>query len=131
MTGRQVAVLAAPALVTMLAALPFGSVQTTAAAVAVGLTVPAAFGTFWLTRWMAVRNPLGGSVGVLVGTVLRLVVAFGGGAAAYLLAPDLRSAGIAFWFWLLFAYLSSLVAETALLVGQSPLAGGGVPGGKG
>ena len=131
MTGRQVAVLAAPAVVVMLAALPFGSVHITAAAVAVGLTVPAAFGTFWLTRWMAARNPLGGPVGMLVGTVLRLAVAFGGGAAAFLLAPDLRAAGIAFWFWLLFAYLSSLVVETALLVGQSPLAAGGVSGGKG
>ena len=131
MTGRQTAVLAAPAVIVVLAALPFGPVHVTAAAVAVGLTVPAAFGTFWLTRWMAARNPLGGPVGMLVGTVLRLAVAFGGGAAAFLLAPDLRSAGIAFWFWLLFAYLSSLVAETALLVGQSPLAGGGVSGGKG
>jgi hypothetical protein len=131
MTGRQMAVLAAPALAVMLVALPFGPVQVMAAAVAVGLTVPAAFGTFWLTRWMAARHPLGGAVGMLVGTVLRLTVAFGGGAAAFLLAPDLRSAGLVFWFWLLFAYLSSLMAETALLVGQSPLAAGGASGGKG
>lgn len=131
MTGRQMAVLAAPALVVMLTAVSFSPVQVKAAAVAVGLTVPAAFGTFWLTRWMAARHPLGGAVGMLVGTVLRLGVAFGGGAAAFLLAPDLRSAGVVLWLWLLFAYLSSLLAETVLLVGQSPLAAGGVAGGKG
>ena len=131
MTGRQVVVLAAPAVVVMLAALPFGRVHVTAAAVAVALTVPAAFGTFWLNRYMAARHPLGGVIGMLVGTALRLTVAFGGGAAAFLLAPDLRSAGIVLWLWLLFAYLSSLLAETALLVGQSPLVAGGAPGGKG
>jgi hypothetical protein len=131
MTGRQMAVLAAPVVVVMLAALPFGPVHVTAAAVAVGLTVPAALGTFWLTRWMAARHPLGGAVGMLVGTVLRLVVAFGGGAAAFLLAPDLRSAGIVLWLWLLFAYLASLLAETALLVRQSPVVAGGAASGKG
>ncbi|HVK17487.1 MAG TPA: hypothetical protein VM533_11095 [Fimbriiglobus sp.] len=130
MTGRQAAVLAAPALVVLIA-LPFGTTHVVSAAVAVGLTVPVAFGTFWLNRWMADRHPLGGVVGMLVGTVLRLAVAFAGGAAAFLLAPDLRSAGLIFWLWLLFAYLSSLLAETALLVGQSPLAAGGASGGKG
>lgn len=131
MTGRQAAVLAAPAVLVMLAAVPFGPVHLTAAAVAVGLTVPAAFGTFGLIRWMAARHPLGVAVGMMVGTALRLTVAFGGGAAAFLLAPDLRSAGMVFWLWLLFAYLSSLLAETALLAGRSPLVAGGVPGGKG
>lgn len=135
MTGRQVGLLAAPALVVLLAALPFGlaggAIHMVSAAAAVGLTVPIAFGTFWLYRRMAARHPLGGVVGMLVGTVSRLAVAFGGGAAAFLLAPDLRSAGLVFWLWLLFAYLSSLLAETVLLVGQSPLAAGGASGGKG
>ena len=131
MTGRQAAVLAAPAVLVMLAALPFGRVHVTAAAAAVGLTVPAAFGTFWLVRWLTARHPLGAAVGMLVGTALRLTVAFGGGAAAFLLAPDLRFAGLVFWLWLLFAYLSSLLAETALLAGRSPLVAGGAPGGKG
>lgn len=135
MTGRQVAVLAAPAPVVMLTAVPFGFLGGTAsvasAAVAVGLTVPVAFATFWLYRRVAARHPLGGVVGMLVGTVVRLAAAFGGGAAAFLLAPDLRSAGLVFWLWLLFAYLSSLLAETVLLVGQSPLAAGRASGGKG
>ncbi|HET6576304.1 MAG TPA: hypothetical protein VFG68_22065 [Fimbriiglobus sp.] len=131
MTGRQAAVLAVPAGVVLLAALPLGSVHVMAAAAAVALTVPAAVGTYWLNRRMAARHPLGGVVGMLVGTVLRLVVAFGGGGAVFLLAPDLRAAGVVFWLWLLFAYLSSLLAETALLAGRSPLVAGGAPGGKG
>jgi hypothetical protein len=131
MTGRQAAVLASPALLVALVALPFGSIHWVSAVVSIGLTVPVAFGTFWLNRYMATRHPLGGVVGMLVGTMLRLGVAFGGGAAAFLLAPDLRSAGLAFWIWLLFAYLTTLLAETALLVGQLPLVVAETPGGKG
>jgi hypothetical protein len=121
--------------VVLTAALPAvlvgGPVQVVAAVAAVGLTVPAAFGTFALTRWLAVRHPLGGAIGMLVGTAIRLLVAFVGGGAVFLLAPGLRETGLVFWLWLLFAYLSSLLAETALLVRASPVGAGGVPGGKG
>jgi hypothetical protein len=134
MTGRQAAVLGLPAVLVLLLALPAGSVggpvHPAAAGVAVGLTVPAAFGTFWLTRWMAARHPQGGVVGMLVGTALRVLVAFGGGAVVFLLTPMFREAVLGYWVWVLFAYLASLVAETALLVRLSPV-GGGAAGGKG
>jgi hypothetical protein len=131
MTGRQVAVLAAPVPLVLVAGLLAGPVHGLAAVVALGLTVPAAFATFALTRSMTARHPLGAAVGMLLGTVVRLAVAFGGGGAAFLLAPELRGSGVIFWLWLLFAYLASLLAETALLVGASPLAAGGPSGGKG
>jgi hypothetical protein len=134
MTGRQAAVLALPGVLVLLLALPVGlvggPVHAAAAAVAVGLTVPAAFGTFGMTRWLAARHPLGGVVGMFAGTALRIGVAFGGGAAVFLLTPAFREAVLGYWLWVLFAYLASLVAETALLVRLSPV-GGGAAGGKG
>src|SRR5262249_29210677 len=81
--------------------------------------------TFWLTRWMAARHPLGGVVGMLLGTALRILVAFGGGAVVFLLTPMFRDAVLGYWLWLLFAYLASLVAGTGLLGGLSPVGGSG------
>ena len=129
MTARQAAVLALPGVVVLLAAVPFwlaaGPVHLLSAGVAVALCVPPAVGTFWLTRWLAGRHPLGGVIGMAVGLAARVVVAVGGGAAAYLVAPDLRETGISFWLWLLSAYLLALLAETALLSGASAAAGSG------
>jgi hypothetical protein len=102
--------------------------QLIAAAVAVGLCVPAAFGTFWLTRWLAARHPLGGVIGMLLGTMARLVIAIGGGMAVYFLTDAVRGAGLGFWFWLLFTYLAALVAETVLLVRLTPTRGGTADG---
>src|SRR5438067_1921365 len=105
MTGRQAAVLALPGVLVLLLAVPVGliggPVHAAAAGVAVGLTVPAAFGTFWLTRWMATRHPLGGVVGMLLGTALRIGVAFGGGAVVFLLTPAFRETVLGYWLWVL------------------------------
>jgi hypothetical protein len=94
--------------------------QLVAAAVAVGLCWPVAVGTLWMTRRLAARHPLGGVIGMLLGTMIRLVVAVGGGMAVYFLTDAVRGAGLGFWFWLLFAYLAALVAEVVLLVRLTP-----------
>jgi hypothetical protein len=57
---------------------------------------------------------------MLLGTMIRLVVAVGGGMAVYFLTDAVRGAGLGFWFWLLFAYLAALVAEIVLLVRLTP-----------
>jgi hypothetical protein len=67
-----------------------------------------------------------------VGTVVRIVVAVGGGAVAFFLAPELRGMGLAFWLWVLFAYLLTLLVETALLArAGGPAVAVVVSGGKG
>ncbi len=135
MTARQAAVLVLSGVIVLLAALPVGfvggPVQWLAAAVAAGLCVPTAVGTFWLSRWLAARHPLGGVIGMLVGTIGRLVVALGGGAAVFFLSGAFADAKVGFWLWLLFAYLATLLAETALLVRPSPAVSGGPQGEKG
>ena len=135
MTGRQVAVLLSPAVVVLVAAIPAGLVggpkQVIPAGIAIALTVPAAFSTFWLTRWMSAHHPLGGVIGMLVGVVLRIGVAFGGGAAVFLLSPGFQEMALSYWLWLLFAYLATLLTETALLVKLSPLVASGAAGAKG
>ena len=60
-------------------------------------------------------------VGVTVGPVVRAVVVLGAGAGVFLAAReggDTTDLGhpLKFWLWLLFAYLVTLVAETALLI---------------
>jgi hypothetical protein len=85
------------------------------AGVAVGLTLPPAIATLFLTRRLAARHPLGGILAMMVGVIVRLVVAVGGAAAIFFAAAAFRAAGIGFWLWVLFAYLSTLIAETAVL----------------
>ena len=63
-----------------------------------------------------------------VGMALRILVAFGGAAAVFVLSGAFAEMVLGFWGWLLFAYLATLLAETALLVGA---AAGHTPGGKG
>jgi hypothetical protein len=135
MTPRQAAVLTVPGVVVLGLATLVGSFagweHLTTATVAVGLTVPPAFGTFWLTRWMAARHPQGGVVGMLVGTAIRLLVAFAGGAAVFVLAGAFWESKLGFWLWLLLAYLATLFAETALLARQAFVPAGGPLGEKG
>jgi hypothetical protein len=134
-TPREVAVLASPALAIGLLAVPFGfvygAVHWAAAAVAVGLCVPAAFGTCWLTKRLAARHPLGGLIGMTVGVAARMLVAVGGGMAVFFGTGAFADAKLGFWFWLLVTYLGTQVAETALLAGPPARPGGEVSGGEG
>lgn len=107
-----------------------GGVHLAAAAVAAGLCFPPAVATLWLTRRLARRHPLGGILGMAVGVVVRVVVAVGGAAALFFAVDTFRATRIGFWLWVLFAYLSTLIAETAVLA-RSGSFGGGAGTGKG
>jgi hypothetical protein len=132
---RDAFVLLVPGVFVLAIAVPFGladdPVHLLAACVAIGLSIPPAFGTYWFTRWLAGRYPLGGVIGMLAGTMIRVVIAVGGGAAVYFLTSAFRDARLGFWIWVLVAYLATLIAETILLARASGSVVMAVPGGKG
>jgi hypothetical protein len=117
---RALALLAAPTLAGLLVAGPVGAVFDSRhwqlAAVAFGLCVPPGLATFALVEYLARTSPYGRLLGLMIGTAVRLLIGFGGGAAWVLLAgPDDPPGKVAFLLWLLFAYLATLVAETVVL----------------
>lgn len=120
MRREALVLLAAPSLVGLLVAVPAGAVFDSRhwqlAAVAFGLCVPPGLATFALVEYLAKTSPYGRLLGLMLGTALRLVVGFGGGAAWVLLAGPEDSPGkVAFLLWLLLAYLATLVTETVVL----------------
>ena len=51
-----------------------------------------------------------------IGTFVRLVTGFGGGVVVFfLLGLEERSDKLAYWIWILFAYLTTLVTELMVL----------------
>jgi hypothetical protein len=96
--------------------LTIGPRQWGFAAIAFGLCVPPGLVTLLLGEYLIRTSPFGRMLAVFVGTFVRLVVGFGGGVVVFLLAgPDDRADRVAYWLWLLFAYLSTLVVEMGLL----------------
>ena len=86
------------------------------AAAAFGLCVPPGVVTLVLANYLIRSSPLGALLALFVGTAVRLVVGIGGAAAVILVGGVDDSPGrVAFLFWLLFAYLVTLVVETGLL----------------
>lgn len=131
MRRRAAVLLAAPTLAGLLVAglvgVVFDSRHWTLAAIAFGLCVPPGLATFALVEYLATTSPYGRLLGLMMGTAIRLVVGFGGGAAWLLLAgPDDPRGKVAFLLWLLFAYLATLVAETVLLARPAPAGPAGV-----
>lgn len=95
-----------------------GSAHWGFAAIAFGLCVPPGLVGLVLGDYVIRTSPLGRLLAVLVGSFVRLVVGFGGGMVVFLVAgPDGRADRIAFWLWVLFAYLTTLATETALMAG--------------
>jgi len=94
-----------------------GPYQWLCAAVAVGLMVPPGL----LALVMADRlrgSPAGRVLAVIGGTFVRVVLGFGGAGLVFLAAgPTFRTDPVSFWLWVLFAYLATLVVETAMLAG--------------
>ncbi len=115
-----VSLLAAALSVGPMAAL-FGRQHLACGFVSFGLAMPPAVLTLWLTRWLARRSPYGALLGFAIGPVVRLPVVLGAAAAVFLLARDGVEWGsdfahpLTFWLWVLFAYLVTLLTETALL----------------
>lgn len=94
--------------------------QGLAGVIAFALCVPTAILTLAATRWFAKRHPLGGLLGMMVGIVVRLIVALGGGLAIFFATGWFEGTPVGFLFWLLAAYLLTLVAETVLLAVPLP-----------
>ena len=129
---------AVPLLVGTAVAVPvglaFGPAQWQFAAVGFGLCVPTGVAVVVLGHYLIRASAFGRLLAVFVGTFVRLAAAFGGGVAVFALAgPTDRADRIAFWLWVLFAYLTTLVVETALMAGpvggrgaaKAPVGGGG------
>jgi len=101
--------------VALLIGLIFGPKHWSAAGLAMLICLPTGFGTLWIARYLANRHPLGSVFGMMIGTLGRAVVAFGGGAGIFFLSGAFEDFRIGFWLWLLAIYLLVLVVETVLL----------------
>ncbi|MBX9581237.1 MAG: hypothetical protein K2X87_13090 [Gemmataceae bacterium] len=132
---RRVAILLAVGLgVGVLAAVPvglgFGPRHWAFAAAAFGLCLVPGVGTLVLADVLDRQSPYGRLLALVAGTAVRLVVGFGGAAAVVFLAGvDDRAGRVGFLVWVLFAYLVTLAAETALLAKPAAQAGRPVPPG--
>lgn len=112
-----------PLLVGLLVAVPAGLVlgpaHWTFAAVAFGLCVPPGLAVVLLAEYLSRTSQYGRVVAVFAGTGIRMAVGFGGGVLFYLAAgPEDKAGKVAFWLWVLFAYITALVVETVLLAGK-------------
>ena len=119
MNRKDIIGLSGTAILPAFVALPigwlFGSLHWLAAAVAIGLLVPTAFATLWLSRRLATQHPLGAVMGMAIGILVRLIVGFGGGFAIFFVGGAFDDLRVGFWVWLLAIYVGVLVVETALL----------------
>ena len=96
-----------------------GPVQWQLAGIAFALCVPPGVLVVLLADYLGRVSPYGRVLAVFVGTFVRMAVGFGGGVLIFLAAGfDNRADKIAFWLWLLFAYLVTLVVETVVLSGR-------------
>jgi hypothetical protein len=93
----------------------FGPEQWTFAAIAFGLCVPPGIVVVRLHDWLVKSSPFGRVVALFTGTFIRLVTGFGGGVGIFLvLSLEDRNAKLAYWGWILFAYLTTLATETVV-----------------
>jgi len=111
-----------PLAIGVLVAVPVGLIRGPAqwgfAGMAFGLCVLPGLAVVAVGEYLIRTSPFGRLLALVVGTFVRLVVVFGGGVVIFLLAgPVDRADRIAFWLWVLFAYLATLVVETALMAG--------------
>lgn len=118
---RNAAVLVGlPLAVGLLVAVPIGVMLGTQhwafAAIAFGLTIPAGLLTLWIGEWLGGTSQYGRVIALFVGTFVRLVIGFGGGVIVFILIGlEERPDKIAYWFWILLAYLVTLGIETAVM----------------
>lgn len=120
MIRSLVIVIGIPLLVGVAAVVPVSQVlgpqHWTLAGIAFGLTVPPSLVTLSLSQYLIRTSPLGLVLAVFVGTFVRLVVGYGGGVIVFFVVSlEARADKAAYWLWLLFAYLTTLATDTALL----------------
>ncbi len=119
MSRKEIVWLSGTAILPCSVALPlgllFGTVHWLAAGIAVALLVPTAFGTLWASHYLVAKHPLGAVSGMVIGSLARLLVGFGGGAGIFFLTDAFGDFPVVYWLWLLAIYALVLVVETALL----------------
>jgi hypothetical protein len=126
---RQATILVCvPVLLAVMAAVPLGlwrgSHQWLCAAVAVGLVVPPGLVTLLMAERMKRGSPYGQVVALVLGTVGRILVGFGGAVLVFVLSkPAFHDDPLSFWMWVLGVYLTTLVLETLLLARGAASAG--------
>lgn len=123
MTRVAALVVGLPLLIGAVVAVPVGwirgPVQWQLAGIAFALCVPPGLLVVLLADYLGRVSPYGRVLAVFVGTFVRMAVGFGGGVLIFLAAGfDNRADKVAFWLWLLFAYLVTLVVETVVLSGR-------------
>ena len=119
MSRKLLAVMLLPPTIGVLFAIPasmmLGADQWFFFAIAFGLCVPAGLVAVLIKEYLIRTSPYGRVAAVAVGPAIRLVACFGGGVALFLLLkPENRNDKLAFWMWILVAYLAALVVETAI-----------------
>ena len=75
--------------------------------------------SFWLALKLIKKGPVGPLAAMVLGLVLRTSIGLGGSALAFTLLKGWTAESndkIAFWVWVLAAYLVSLIVEMVLLV---------------
>lgn len=122
MTRHLLIAIGVPLLIGSLAAVPLaltlGSNQWTFAAIAFGLCIVPGLAVVLLHDYLNRTSPYGPIIAMAAGTFIRLAFTFGGGAIAFfLIGFEERADKIAFWLWILFAYLTALAVETVLFAG--------------
>jgi hypothetical protein len=126
---RQATILVCvPVLLALLAAVPLGlwrgSYQWLCAGVAVGLVVPPGLVTLLVAERMKRGSPYGQLGAMVLGTVGRLLIGFGGAVLVFVLSkPAFHDDPLSFWVWVLGVYLTTLVVETMLLARAAAPAG--------
>jgi hypothetical protein len=102
--------------------LMLGENQAVFAATAFGLCVASGLVVILLHDYLDRASPFGKLVALAAGTMIRLAVGFGGAAAVFFLLMNLEEKNdkIAYFAWVLFAYLTTLLVETVMFA--KPLA---------
>lgn|GEM_PF-1832724 len=120
MSRKLLAVAILPTAIGGLAALIAGqalsSDQWLFFAIAFGLCVPSGLVVLLLQEYLIGTSPYGRVIALAAGTAIRVVACFGGGVVIYLIVrPEAKNDKLAFWAWILFAYLTALAVETVVL----------------
>jgi hypothetical protein len=119
-TRRLLTATFVPLAIGTVAAIPLvamiGPNQAVFAAIAFGPCVVPGLVVVLLHDYLIRTSPFGRIVALALGTVIRLALGFGGGTAVFFLLMDVRERNdkIAYFAWLLFAYLTTLIVETVL-----------------
>ena len=79
--------------------------------------------SFWLSLKLIKKGPVGPLAAMVLGLVLRTGIGLGGSALAFTFLNGWTAGSndkVAFWIWVLAAYLVSLIVEMVLLVRRLP-----------